>query len=114
MPAWKVASGEVANRPLLDAMLDTGKPVLLSSGMSDLGELDAAVARVRARAARARGAAVHHAYPCPPEQVGLNMLPVLRERYGCPVGLSDHSGTIYPGAGGGDAGRGRARGARDA
>jgi len=37
------------------------------------------------------------AYPCPPDKVGLNLLPVFRERYGCPVGLTDHSGTIYPG-----------------
>jgi N-acetylneuraminate synthase len=37
------------------------------------------------------------AYPCPPEKVGLNLLPLFRERYGCPVGLSDHSGTVYPG-----------------
>ena len=36
-------------------------------------------------------------YPCPPEAVGLNLIPLFRERYGCPVGLSDHSGTIYPG-----------------
>ena len=36
------------------------------------------------------------AYPCPPEQVGLNVLPLLRERYGCFVGLSDHSATIFP------------------
>jgi N-acetylneuraminate synthase len=37
------------------------------------------------------------AYPCPPERVGLNLIPFYRERYGCAVGLSDHSGTIYPG-----------------
>ena len=37
------------------------------------------------------------AYPCPPEKVGLNLIPFFRNRYGCPVGLSDHSGTIYPG-----------------
>jgi N,N'-diacetyllegionaminate synthase len=37
------------------------------------------------------------AYPCPPERIGLNMIPFFRERYGCFVGLSDHSGTIYPG-----------------
>jgi N-acetylneuraminate synthase len=37
------------------------------------------------------------AYPCPPERIGLNMLPFFRERYDCFVGLSDHSGTIYPG-----------------
>jgi N,N'-diacetyllegionaminate synthase len=37
------------------------------------------------------------AYPCPPEKIGLNLLSQLRERYGCPVGLSDHSGTIFAG-----------------
>ncbi|HMB91212.1 MAG TPA: N-acetylneuraminate synthase family protein, partial [Rhodothermales bacterium] len=37
------------------------------------------------------------AYPCPPDKIGLNMLSELRQRYACPVGLSDHSGTIYPG-----------------
>jgi N,N'-diacetyllegionaminate synthase len=37
------------------------------------------------------------AYPCPPEKIGLNLLNFFRQRYGCPVGLSDHSGTIYPG-----------------
>ena len=37
------------------------------------------------------------AYPCPPEKVGLNMLQDFRKRYGCAVGLSDHSGTIFPG-----------------
>ncbi len=37
------------------------------------------------------------AYPCPPEQVGLNLIPFYRERYGTAVGLSDHSGTIFPG-----------------
>ena len=40
------------------------------------------------------------AYPCPPEKVGLNLIPVYRERYGCWVGLSDHSATIYPGLAG--------------
>jgi N-acetylneuraminate synthase len=40
------------------------------------------------------------AYPCPPERVGLNLVPVYRERYGCWVGLSDHSATIYPGLAG--------------
>jgi N-acetylneuraminate synthase len=39
-------------------------------------------------------------YPTPPEKVGLNMIPFFRERYGCAVGLSDHSGTIFPGLAG--------------
>jgi N-acetylneuraminate synthase len=99
-PLWKIASGEVANVPLLDRVLDTGSPVLLSTGMSPLEETDAAVARVTSRGADVGVLQCTTAYPCPPERVGLNMIPFYRERYGCWVGLSDHSGTIYPGLAG--------------
>jgi N,N'-diacetyllegionaminate synthase len=99
-PLWKIASGEVSNVPLLDRVLDTGKPVLLSTGMSSLAETDAAVARVKARGSTVGVLQCTTAYPCPPERVGLNLIPVYRERYGCWVGLSDHSGTIYPGLAG--------------
>jgi N,N'-diacetyllegionaminate synthase len=95
--AWKVASGEVANSFLFDRMIESGLPILLSSGMSGWAELDCAAARV---IGAGRGLAVLQCtsmYPCPAERVGLNVLPQLRERYGCAVGLSDHSGTIYPG-----------------
>jgi N-acetylneuraminate synthase len=95
--AWKIASGEVSNGPLLDRVASTRLPVLLSSGMSSLHELDAAVARVRAHQAPITVLQCTSTYPCGPEQIGLNMIPVLRSRYDCPVGLSDHSGTIYPG-----------------
>jgi N-acetylneuraminate synthase len=99
-PLWKMASGEVSNLPLLDRVLLTGAPVLLSTGMSPLAETDAAVARVRARGNQVGVLQCTTAYPCPPERVGLNLIPIYRERYGCWVGLSDHSGTIYPGLAG--------------
>ncbi len=94
---WKIASGEVGNLALLDAVIADGRPVILSSGMSDLGELDMAVARVRAAGRDLTVLQCTSAYPTPPEQLGLNMLAVLRERYEVPVGLSDHSGTIHAG-----------------
>lgn len=97
MPMWKVASGEVGNVALLDRMIATGKPILLSSGMSNAAELDAAVARVQQHTRPLAVMQCTTAYPCPPERVGLNVIPALRERYGCLVGLSDHSGTIYSG-----------------
>jgi N-acetylneuraminate synthase len=96
MPMWKVGSGEVSNLPLLDAMIATGRPVLLSSGMSDMTELDSAVDRVRRGGVPVAVLQCTTAYPCPPERIGLNMIAVFRERYRCFVGLSDHSGTIYP------------------
>ena len=94
---WKVASGEVGNAALLDRMLASRLPMILSSGMSGLEELDAAVARVRAAAVPLAVLQCTTAYPCPPERVGLNLLAAYGERYGCAVGLSDHSGTVYPG-----------------
>lgn len=98
--AWKVASGEVSEHHLLRRLADTGKPILLSTGMSDLDEIDAAVALVRHAGAPVALFQCTTAYPCPPEQVGLEVVDLLRDRYRCPVGLSDHSGTIYPGLAG--------------
>ena len=100
MAVWKFASGEIGNMAMLDRVIATGRPIILSSGMSDLAELDAAVARVKAAGRQLAVLQCTTAYPCPPERVGLNLLPELRARYGCLVGLSDHSGTIYPGLAG--------------
>ena len=97
MTMWKIGSGEVSNLPLLDAMTATGRPILLSSGMSDIAELDKAVDRVRRAGVPLAVLQCTTAYPCPPERIGLNMIAMFRERYECFVGLSDHSGTIYPG-----------------
>lgn len=97
MAAWKVASGEINNHPLLDRMATTGRPILLSSGMSPLEELDRAVAVVRARACPVAVMQCTSSYPTPPVILGLNMLEEYRKKYVCPVGLSDHSGTIYAG-----------------
>jgi N-acetylneuraminate synthase len=82
---------------MLERMLHTGLPMLLSSGMSPLHELDAAVALVRRQGAPLTVLQCTSAYPCPPEKIGLNLLPFFRDRYDCPVGLSDHSGTVYAG-----------------
>jgi N,N'-diacetyllegionaminate synthase len=97
MPAWKVASGEIGNKMMLDKMLETGKPILLSTGMSSLDEIDETVEYIRRRDVEYAVLQCSTAYPCPPEKIGLNMIPFFRERYDCAVGLSDHSGTIYPG-----------------
>jgi N-acetylneuraminate synthase len=95
--AWKVASGEVSNAPMFERMAASGLPILLSTGMSPLREIDAGVERVKSCRAPLTVLQCTSIYPCPPEQVGLNLITFFRERYGCSVGLSDHSGTIYPG-----------------
>ncbi len=97
VPAWKVASGEVTNRPMLGQMAATGLPLLISSGMSGWAELTRTVDLVRAAGASVGLFQCTSAYPCPPDQWGLNVIGEMKQRFGCPVGLSDHSGTIVPG-----------------
>lgn len=93
---YKVASGEITNFPMLDAIAETKRPVIVSSGMSPWTEIDTAVDALRRNAPLAVLQCTSE-YPCPPELVGLNVVEQLRRRYGLPVGLSDHSGTIFPG-----------------
>jgi N,N'-diacetyllegionaminate synthase len=97
VPAWKVASGELMHTALLEHMAATGLPMILSTGLASDADIDEAVgvcAKHRLPYAVLQTASV---YPCPPERVGLNLMTELGVRYRCPAGLSDHSGTIYPG-----------------
>jgi N,N'-diacetyllegionaminate synthase len=84
----KIGSGEVTNLELVRAAAATGRPVLLTSGMSSWAELDEAV---EAAGEHLTVLQCTSAYPTPPERVGLNVLNEMRERYGKPVGLSDHT-----------------------
>ncbi len=97
MPAWKVGSGEVASTDLVGAMAATGRPVLLSSGMSTYAEIGAAVQQVRAAKAPVGVFQCTTKYPTPLAEVGLNVIDELRRRFDCPAGLSDHSGRPHPG-----------------
>jgi N,N'-diacetyllegionaminate synthase len=94
--AWKVASGELENDPLTERMVGTGLPIFLSTGMHALSDVDRVVAVWQRHRHPFALLQCTSEYPCPPERVGLNVIPLLRTRYGCPVGLSDHSGTIFP------------------
>jgi N,N'-diacetyllegionaminate synthase len=85
---YKIGSGEVTNLDLIRAAAATGKPILLTSGMSSWAELDEAVAAAGDDVTVLQCTSL---YPTPPEQVGLNVLAELRARYGKPVGLSDHT-----------------------
>ena len=89
---YKIASGEVSNLPLLIKVVRTGKKVLLSSGMSTWAELDEAVKTLQNNGC---GDLIvlqcTTEYPCPPENAGLNIMREMKERYGIPVGFSDHT-----------------------
>lgn len=98
MARYKVGSGEVTNLLLLEKIARTGKPVILSSGMSSWAELDAAVALLAEYGNELSILQCTTAYPTPPERVGLNVLDELRARYpGRAVGLSEHTARVATG-----------------
>lgn len=87
---YKVPSGEVSNIPLIERLASVGKPVLLSSGMSNWEELDAAVRLLKDRVPLTVMQCTSM-YPCIPERVGLNVLTEMRDRYAVAIGYSDHT-----------------------
>ena len=88
----KTASFELTDTPLIQHMAATGKPVILSTGMGSLSEIEHAVQA--ARAAGAQDIALlkcTSAYPAPPEEMNLRTIPHMAEAFDVVVGLSDHS-----------------------
>ena len=96
MSALKVASFEIADLPLLRSVGAAGLPVLLSTGMSTMAEIGEALAVLRdAGAPAVTLMQCTSLYPAPPETMNLRSIQTLRERFGVPVGLSDHSLGIH-------------------
>lgn len=93
---YKFGSGEVSNLLMLDYACRTGKEIILSSGLSSFEELDRAVGCVQQYGNKLTILQCTTKYPTKPEDVGLNILKELKDRYDVEVGLSDHSGTIFP------------------
>ncbi len=97
-PAYKVASFELIDDPLLRRVAATGKPIILSTGMANLEEIGHAVQTLRvAGATEVIVLRCTSSYPAPDAAMHLRTLPVLAAMTGCPVGLSDHSlGVVAP------------------
>lgn len=94
---YKIGSGEVSNFLLLDKIIETKKPIILSSGMSSFDELDQVVAYLKAKDADFSILQCTTAYPTQPNQYGLNLIGELKARYNVPIGFSDHSAKIATG-----------------
>jgi len=90
--AYKVASFELVDLPLIEYIAQTGRPMIMSTGMATIEEIDAAVSA--ARGAGAENIALlrcNSGYPANPSEMDLNAIPFMRERWGCQIGLSDHT-----------------------
>jgi N,N'-diacetyllegionaminate synthase len=94
---YKIGSGEVNNFLLLEKIAQTGKPVIISSGMSSFEELDKTVEFLKQRKVDFSILQCTTAYPTKPEQYGFNIISELKQRYKVPVGFSDHSAKIATG-----------------
>jgi N-acetylneuraminate synthase len=92
VPLFKLPSGEITNLPFLRHVASKRKPIILSTGMSTLAEVAQAVAAIR-EAGDPPLALLHcvSAYPAPASEMNLRAMDALRDRFSCPVGLSDHT-----------------------
>ena len=89
---FKVPSGEITNLPLLRRVAGKGRPVIVSTGMATMEEVEEAVRAIR-EAGDPPLALLHclSAYPAPAGEVNLRAMDALAARFGCPVGYSDHT-----------------------
>ena len=95
VPAFKVGSGELTNIPLLLHIARKGKPMILSTGMSELEEIDETLRAIRPVNDQLILMQCTSTYPTPYENVNLGVIELLREKFDLPTGLSDHSEGIY-------------------
>lgn len=92
VPVYKVASFELVDLPLLRRIAQIGKPIILSTGMATLAEIDEAVQTIREVGSDQLALLkCTSAYPTPPEEMNLRTIPHLAEAFGVPTGLSDHT-----------------------
>jgi pseudaminic acid synthase len=92
VPAYKIASFEIIHLPLIRKVAKTGKPMIISTGMASVSEIDEAVAT--ARGAGARDIVLlkcTSTYPATPQNSNILTIPHMRDLFGCQVGLSDHT-----------------------
>lgn len=86
--AYKLASASITDMALLDAVAATGRPMFMSTGMSTMEEITAAIERLGTD--RLLLAHSTSSYPCPPSELNLKMIATLRREFDCPVGYSGH------------------------
>jgi pseudaminic acid synthase len=97
VPTHKVASFELVDIPLIQALARTGKPLIISTGMASVDEIEEALRAVRECSSEVVLLKCTSAYPALPEEMNLRTIPEMQARFGVSVGLSDHTlGLVVP------------------
>ncbi|MEO6285556.1 MAG: N-acetylneuraminate synthase family protein [Dyadobacter sp.] len=91
----KIGSGDADNLLIINQIVKLNKDIIISSGLSTVTELDQSVAYLKSKYCNLSLLQCATSYPTNPTQWGLNVIGELTERYGIPIGYSDHSGDIY-------------------
>ena len=96
---YKIGSGDINNKLLLDKIIKTGKEIILSTGLVSREELNELVINLKRKKIKYSLLQCTSKYPTEAEEIGLDLISFYQKRFNCPVGLSDHSGKIYPALG---------------
>lgn len=98
IPVYKIASFEIVDIPLIRSIARIGKPIIMSTGMATLAEIEEAVEAIRAEGNNQIALLkCTSSYPALPRDMNLKTIPDMEEKFGVPVGLSDHTlGTTIP------------------
>jgi len=96
VPAYKIASADLTNFPLIAHISKLNKPMIISTGMSEMEEIERTVGFVKEKNAVFSLLHCNSTYPSPPELLNLSLIPVLREKFNVPIGYSGHESSILP------------------
>jgi len=93
---WKIGSGEFFSTSMIDKIIKTKKPILISTGLAKISEIKKLVEKLKKKNCNFIILQCTSLYPSKLKDVGINILDKFRKKFKCNVGLSDHSGSIYP------------------
>ncbi len=93
---WKIGSGEFFSTSMIDKIIKTKKPILISTGLAKISEINKIVKKLKKNNCNFILLQCTSLYPSKIKDVGINILDQFKKKFKCNVGLSDHSGSIYP------------------
>jgi N-acetylneuraminate synthase len=96
VPFVKIGSAMLTDKSLLSEAAKTKKTLIISTGMSTLEEIDDAVNLVMTHGVKPIIMHTNSSYPTPPDELNLNLIPMLKDRYGCTIGYSGHEEDLEP------------------